>query len=37
MTNFLLNIGHDIGNILVDMIAYVNKVRATSRILKVVL
>jgi hypothetical protein len=37
MINVLLNIGHDIGAILVDMTAYVNKWRASNRVLRVVL
>lgn len=37
MTNLILNIGHDLTGILVEMIAYVNKVRASSRILKIIL
>jgi len=37
MINILLNIGHDIGQILIDMTAYVNKWRASNRLLKVLL
>jgi hypothetical protein len=37
MTSLLLNIGHDIAGILIDTLAYVNKVRASNRVLKIVL
>jgi hypothetical protein len=37
MTGVLLNIGHDIVDILVKIIAYINEVRASSAPLKVIL
>jgi len=37
MLSILLNIGHDIAQILVEMIAYVNKWRASSRVLRILL
>jgi len=37
MISLLLNIGHDFAGLLIEMIAYVNKVRASSRLLKIIL